>query len=133
MEHDTDTLADTYVGLWMEPDREIRRKTIQELWAFGGAHVLLDPPEAIRDSAHAIGFRAPALEVRGYDELETRVTRTYEEFVAPGQFQFRSRNNASRIGNVVTFNWEMAPAGGGPAVGAGLDIFVLDNDGRIRI
>jgi hypothetical protein len=32
---------------------------------------------------------------------------------------------------VVKFNWEMIPAGGGEAAGAGLEILVLDTDGRI--
>jgi hypothetical protein len=35
------------------------------------------------------------------------------------------------LGDVVKFNWEMIPAGGGEAAGAGLEILVLDADGRI--
>jgi hypothetical protein len=46
------------------------------------------------------------------------VTRSFEEFVAPGEFAFRARDNADRLGNVVKFNWEMVP--------------ILDDDGRIR-
>ena len=49
--------------------------------------------------------------------------------IDPGAF--RSRNNADRLGNVVKFNWEMIPAGGGEVAGAGLEILVLDTDGRI--
>ncbi|HEX8861242.1 MAG TPA: hypothetical protein VGC06_19535, partial [Actinomycetes bacterium] len=62
-----------------------------------------------------------------------RVTRSYEEFVAPGEFVFRPRDNVARLGNVVKFNWEMVPVGGGEAAGVGLEILILDDDGRIRI
>ena len=59
------------------------------------------------------------------------MTRTYHEFVASGGYTFRSRDNEDRLGDVVTFNWEMIPAGGGEAAGAGLEVLVLDKDGRI--
>src|SRR5262249_53913113 len=61
-----------------------------------------------------------------------RVTRAYEEFVAPGNFTFQPRDNADRLGNVVKFTWEMVPSDGGAAAGAGLEILVLDEDGRIK-
>src|SRR4029453_7112917 len=75
----------------------------------------------------------PTLEARGHDELKVRVTRSYEEFIAPGEFVFRARDNAARLGNVVKFNWEMVPVGGGEAAGVGLEILILDDDSRIRI
>ena len=46
---------------------------------------------------------------------------------------FRPRDNADRLGNVVKFNWEMVPTGGGEPAGVGLEILVLGDDGRIRI
>lgn len=61
-----------------------------------------------------------------------RVTRAYEEFVAPGEFTFQPRNNAARLANVVKFNWEVVPAGGGKAAGAGLEILILGEEGRIE-
>jgi hypothetical protein len=132
MHNDTTSLVDRYVALWMEPDPEVRRGMIRGLWARDSAHVLLDPPDDMRERAAAIGFRAPVLALRGHDELETRVSRSYEEFVEPGEFEFRTRDEPSRVGNVVTFRWEMAPVSGGAAVGGGLDILVLDDEGRIR-
>jgi hypothetical protein len=60
------------------------------------------------------------------------VTRSYEEFIASGEFVFRARDNADRLGNVVKFNWEMVPTSGGEVAGVGLEILILD-DGRIRI
>jgi hypothetical protein len=123
-------LVDRYVALWMEADPSVRRKIIRDLWAPDGAHVL-EPPREIRDAAKALGFRAPALEARGWEALEARVTRAHEEFVAPGRFAFRSRENASRLRDVVKFNWEMVPVGDGAVAAVGLEILVLDREGRI--
>jgi hypothetical protein len=76
-------LAGRYVAVWTEPDAELRRKAIQELWAEDGAHIL-QPPQEIRQAAAGLGFTSAVLEARGHDELQARVTRAYQEFVAPG-------------------------------------------------
>jgi hypothetical protein len=60
------------------------------------------------------------------------VTRAYEEFVAPGQFTFKARDNADRLHNVVKFTWDMVPAVGGVAAGSGLEILIFDEEGRIE-
>lgn len=129
---DPKALVERYVALWMEPDPEVRRKTIRELWAPDGAH-MLEPPKEVRDAARALGFHAPALEARGYEALEARVARAHEEFVAPGRFVFRSRNDASRLRDIVKFRWEMVPTGGGAVAGVGLEILVLDREGRVQV
>jgi hypothetical protein len=123
-------LVGRYVAVWNEPDAELRRKAIRELWAEDGAHVL-QPPLEIRKAAAGIGFTSAALEARGHDELEVRVTRAYQDFVAPGEFTFQPRENADRLRNVVKFNWEMVPVAGGEAAATGLEILVLGEDGRI--
>jgi hypothetical protein len=71
-------------------------------------------------------------EARGHDALEVRVTRSYEEFIAPGEFIFRARDNAARLDDVVKFNWEMVRTSDGTVAAVGLEVFLLD-DGRIRI
>ena len=124
-------LASRYVAVWTEPDAELRRKAIQELWAKDGAHIL-QPPQEIRKTAAGLGFSSATLDARGHDELEVRVTRAYEEFVAPGQFTFKTRDNADRLHNVVKFTWDMVPAVGGEAAGSGLEILILDKEGRIE-
>jgi hypothetical protein len=128
---DTRKLASRYVAVWNEPDAELRRKAIHDLWTEDGAHVLQAPPE-ISKAATALGFTSTTLEAHGHDELEVRVTRAYQEFVAPGEFTFKPRDNADRLHNVVKFNWEMVPSGGGEVAAAGLEILVLDRDGRIK-
>ena len=127
---DPGDLVRRYVAVWQEPDAELRRKAVHELWAEDGAQVL-QPPEEMRRAAAGLGFPSLVLRARGHEELEARVTRTYHEFIASGEYTFRSRDNADRLGDVVKFNWEMIPAGGGEVAGAGLEILVLDTDGRI--
>ena len=128
---DAQELTRRYVAVWNEPDAALRRKAIQELWTEDGAHIL-QPPAEFRQAAAGLGFGSAALEARGYDELETRVTRSYADFVAPGEYTFRPRDNADSLRNLVKFNWEMVPSGGGEAVAVGLEILVLGPDGRIE-
>ncbi|MFI6649203.1 hypothetical protein ACIBI8_16525 [Streptomyces sp. NPDC050529] len=127
---DIHDLTDRYVAVWNEPDGERRRAAIRALWSADAVHVL-QPPKEILQTAEGLGFERLLLQARGHREGEFRVTRAHEEFVAPGTFVCRSRNNSDRLHDVVKFNWEMAPRGGGEAAGIGLEILVLGPDGRI--
>jgi hypothetical protein len=129
---DASELTDRYVALWNEPERDIRSKLIREFWAEDGTQVV-QAPEEMRDAARALGFPAPTLRVSGYNELDTRATTAYESFVAPGTYVFRSRGNASRLLDVVKFNWEMVSTGDGAVAAVGLDVFILDEEDRIRV
>lgn len=124
-------LVERYVAMWNEPDPESRRAMVRELWAADGAHIL-HPPLEMLEQAGRLGFINPVLEARGHHELEVRVSRAYEEFVAPGEFRFRQRGDAIQLGEVVKFGWEMVPAGGGDPAGVGLEFVILDPHGRIR-
>jgi hypothetical protein len=128
---DAQHLAERYVAAWTEPDRAVRRTAIEQLWAEDGSHVL-HPPAEIREAAAALGFTDTTLVVRGYDEIEARVTRAYDEFVAPGEYTFRATGQAVRLHDIVKFRWEMVPVDDGEAVGGGVDVFVLDANGRVR-
>jgi hypothetical protein len=125
-------LAERYVAMWNEEDPEARHAAVAELWAADGAQIL-QPPQEILDQAARIGFINPVLEARGHHELEARVTRSYEEFIAPGEFRFRGRDGVTQIGDVVKFEWEMVRVGDGEPVGAGLEFMILDPHGRIRL
>jgi hypothetical protein len=127
---DIQNLIHRYVAVWNEPDAERRRAAIHELWSADAVH-MLQPPKELLQTAEGLGFDRLVLEARGHHALEFRVTRAYEEFVAPGSFVFRSRGNADRLHDVVKFNWEMVPQDGGEVVGVGLEIFILGPDGRI--
>lgn len=128
---DPNDLASRYIALWTEPDAALRSKAIQHLWAEDGAHIL-QPPVEIREAAAALGFDSTILEACGYGALEARVTRSYERFVAPGQYTFRPRDDAVRLRNVVKFSWETVSTDGGEVVSGGLEVLVLDDDGRIK-
>jgi hypothetical protein len=129
---DPTELADRYVALWNETDAARRRAAIAALWCPDGAH-LLQPPRELRAAAAAPGLGLTArLEACGHAELEARATSAYEQFVAPGEFSFRRRDNAERLGDVVKFNWEMISRSGEVA-GVGLEFLVLAPNGRIRI
>jgi hypothetical protein len=123
-------LADRYIALWNEPDAGLRRKALEELWSDDGLHVL-QPPQDMREQAAGLGFTEVKLEARGHDALEYRVTRAYEEFIAPGEYAFRARGDAEQLRDVVRFTWEMVPAQGGEALGGGTEFLVLGEDGRI--
>jgi hypothetical protein len=131
-EVDPNALVDRYVAMWMEPEPTARRRRIHELWAPEGAQVL-EPPQGIREAARSIGFPHPALEVRGHSALEFRVTRAHEEFIAPGRFDFRRSGDAVRVGDSVKFRWEMRSLADGCVAAAGLDLLLLDGEGRIRV
>jgi hypothetical protein len=122
-------IAQRYTAVWLEPDPEARRRAIAEVWA-EDAVVLLQPPLEMKATAEELGV-APSLRVRGHAELETRVTRAYEQFIAPGETVFRSRPDAQRLDDVIKFAWEMVPTGGDEVVASGMHVVVVDRDGRI--
>ena len=122
--------VDRYVAVWSEPNAERRRRTVATLWTEDALH-LLQPPQLVREAAAGLAVEA-AFQARGHEELEARVARAYEEFIAPGTFSFRSRQDATRLGDVVKFHWEMVSKGGDVA-GVGLEFLLLAADGRIRV
>jgi len=124
-------LADRYMAQWTEPDAAGRRAAIERLWAEDGIHIL-QPPVEIREIAAKLGFEQPTLEAQGYDAIEIRVARSHERFVEKGGFTFRSRADAVRLHGVVKFGWETVSVETGDVAGGGLEILVLDDDGRIK-
>lgn len=126
----TSSLIDRYVAVWNEPDASRRRTAVAELWSTDAVQVL-EPPEDVRKTAAGLGV-TPVFEARGLEALEVRVTRSYEEFVAPGQYVFRALGPGSRLQDVVKFRWQMVSTADGEVAGTGLEIVVLDAVGKIR-
>jgi hypothetical protein len=108
-------LADRYVAVWSETDPERRRRAIAELWT--------------PDGEHYVGAR----EVRGYAELEQRVTGSHEKNVRDNGNRFRAVKDARALRDVVTFHWEMLPAESEQVVATGLEILLIDATGRILV
>jgi hypothetical protein len=122
-------LAERYIAVWNEPDPDARRRAIEALWSDDAVALLQPPLETITaadDLAMAAAFR-----VRGHAELEARVARAYERFIAPEGNVFRARSDAQRLDDVVKFGWEMVPAGSDEILGGGLTMVKVDRDGRI--
>ena len=128
--NDPKELVDRYVEIWNEADAGRRRAAVAQLWTEDAVH-LFQPPQEVIETATALDA-TPIFQARGHGELEARVARAYEKFVAPGQFLFRSRGAAARLADAVKFNWEMVSTEG-EVVGAGLEFVVLAADGRIRL
>ena len=102
-----------YVELWNEPDAELRRTTIEELWATGGANY------------------TQTTEAVGYDSLEARVTRAYEAYVGSGEYRFRSVVPPAAHHGAVKVQWEMVTVPDGAVASVGHEFLLLGDDGRI--
>ncbi|MGK8520260.1 hypothetical protein ACRS6B_01210 [Nocardia asteroides] len=125
--------ADRYVALWNEPGAAARRELIRRLWSEDGAQVLVDPPQGMREALAALSFPVPTVEIRGYEALDRRVDRAYEEFVAPGEHVFVSKGPAVRLSvNLIGLTWHMVTKADGGVLGGGYDVIALGEDGRIR-
>ena len=127
---ETQELTAQYVALCNEPNSDRRRMAVERLWAADGVHVLAAPP-AIAEAVETLGFPSITLEARGHPALQHRVGRAHHDFVATGQFTFRSRGDADRVGDVITFTWEMVTTEGEEVAAIGLEVLTLDPDGRI--
>jgi len=109
----TQNLVTGYVALWNETDADARRAAIARLWRPDGAHFVKER------------------EAKGHAALEQRVIGSYEKNVAGKGNRFRSRGDAQRMRDVVTFSWEMLPAGADTVLAVGREFLVLDADDRI--
>jgi hypothetical protein len=112
---DPQTLADRYAAVWNDSNPRTRRDTIETLWSPVGEHY--------------VGVR----EVRGYEQLQERVTGAYEKNVRDARHLFRAVKNAQRVRDVVTFNWEMIEPSSGEVLATGLEFLELDAQGRIEV
>ena len=131
IEIDPQDLADRYVAQWTEPDATARRTAIERLWAEDCTHIL-QPPVEIREIAAGLGFDHTTLEARGHDAIEIRVERSFKRFVENGPFTFRPCSDAVRLHGVVKFRWDTVSVDTGDVAGGGLEVVVLDGDGRIK-
>ena len=85
----------------------------------------------VREAAAARGFEAIEWRAAGHHAIEHRVARSFETYVAGGQYTFRARRDAVQPARVVRFTWEMAPTVCGEVAGGGMEFLILGQDGRI--
>jgi hypothetical protein len=105
--------VERYVALWNEPDPEARRRTIEDMFAPDGANY------------------TPSIRAIGADALDARVTSSYEKFIEPGKYLFRTHAPAVGHNGAVKVTWEMVTVPGDEVVSIGVEFLVLDDQGRI--
>jgi hypothetical protein len=105
--------VERYVAVWNEPDAEVRRRTIEDLWAPDGANY------------------TQSMQAVGYDALDVRVTSAYEDYVGSGKYTFRSHLPPVGHHGVVKVTWEMVTVPEEEIASIGIEFLVLDDQGRI--
>lgn len=113
MPNPLDDFIERYVDLWNEPDGRVRRQRIEELWAVDGSNA------------------TPSLEAVGFDQIEARVTLSYENYVGTGVHRFRLARPATAHHGAVVVPWEMVVADGGTVASVGLEVLMLDGTSKI--
>lgn len=101
-----------YLAVWSEPDPESRRAAIAGLWAPDGTEFV------------------EGAQFRGHAELDARITRAYQEFVATGRYAVTAASDAARHDDIVTFTVRLTTPAGEIAWAARV-FLLLDADGVI--
>jgi hypothetical protein len=108
-----DIFVDRYIQMWNEPDAVARRACIEALWS----------PDASNATATMIAV--------GHDEIEARVTRSFDLFVGTGVHHFRHHQPYVAHHGAMRVWWEMVTVADGAVAAIGQEFLVLDSDGRI--
>ena len=106
---DVTTIVDTYFAMWNETDPKARRAQIERAWATDGRYV------------------DPMLEADGHAGLDQMVAGVQARF--PGH-RFRRLSGVDLHHDRVRFAWDLVAPDGAVTV-AGVDVGVLDDDGRL--
>ncbi|MCM3885497.1 hypothetical protein [Frankia sp. R82] len=109
----TAVIAGRYLAVWSEPDPAARRAAIEELWAPDGAEFV------------------EGVQFRGHEELQGRVARAYQEFVASGRYTVTAASDVTRHDDIVTMTVQLTDPGGEVAWAARV-FLLLGQDGRVR-
>ena len=110
---DITAIAARYLAVFNEPDAAARRAAIEDIW---------------RPDATEFVFE---VQFHGYEELEGRVIRAYQTFVATGKYTVQGVGDVSRHDDIVMFTAQLVTPDG--VVDWATRVFLLlDGDGRIR-
>jgi hypothetical protein len=112
---DAQTLANRYAAVWNERDEGSRRAAIAALWVPDGQHYV------------------QGQQAQGYEALEKRIRGSHEKNVRDNGNRFRAASDARRLHDVVTFHWEMLPAGSETVLARGLEFLIVRDDGQIVV
>ena len=101
-----------YVASWSEPDAQVRKTILAELWA----------PDAV--------YKNPIAEFHGLQGIEDAVTEAYDAFATQG-YTFRVAKLDTNH-EAVRYTWEMTPAGADEPQVIGTQVVTLDEEGRMQ-
>jgi hypothetical protein len=108
-----DEFVQQFMEMWNEPDDETRRKTVEALFAPQGANY------------------TPTLEAAGHAEIDARVKRSFDKWVASGHRFRQAPTPAQAHHSAVRVPWEMVKVADGEVAATGVEYLLLDGDGRI--
>ena len=112
-ELDIAAIAARYLAVFNEPDAGTRRVAVADLWT----------PNAT-EFVHEVQFH-------GHEELEARVIRAHEAFVATGKYTVEGAGDVTRHDDIVMFTAQLVtPAG--DVDWTSRVFLLLDADGRIK-
>ncbi|MGD0968748.1 MAG: hypothetical protein ABR949_10710 [Candidatus Aquilonibacter sp.] len=114
MSIDPQTLVDTYIGMWNEPDTEKRHAAVRSIWVEDGENL------------------TSAFEIRGYDALYARADNAHQKWIAGENYRFRSVGEVKSHHGFVLFTWEMFSAADDTVMSTGTDVFIVGDDGRAK-
>jgi hypothetical protein len=109
----TTNIANDYVAVWNENDPAERRRRIAAVWAPEGTSC----------------FRL--LDARGHDEIEGRVTTSWEKWLSEGKYRFRPKS-VSGHNDAIGCQWEMIRLQDGAIEASGLSFLLVEHDGKLR-
>jgi hypothetical protein len=110
---DTTGIAARYLAVWNEPDPVARRAAIADIWMPDGTEFV-----------HEVQYR-------GHEELEARVIRAHQAFVADGKYTVAGPGDVTCHGDIVMFTAQLVtPAG--DVDWASRVFLLLAADGRIK-
>lgn len=111
---DYNKLADRYIAVWNQPDPQIRRKLIDEIWAEDGA------------------YHNRLFSVWGRDMISNIISAAQAEYSARG-FTFKSQNSCYGHHNGVRIGWVLIAAGTGEVDTLCEDFLLLNDEGQIIV
>lgn len=107
---DTAQIVARYLAVWSEPDPVSRREAIAGLWAPDGAEFV------------------EGTQFRGHEELGTRITTAYQEFVGSGRYAVTAASEVTRHDDIITLTIQLTAPGGEIAWAARVFLFLDASD-----
>jgi hypothetical protein len=110
------SLVDHYIAVWSEPDAARRRDAISGLWVAGGVEFV------------------EAVQFRGHEELQARVSEAYAAFVESGRYLVSAADDIAEHGDIVTFTIQLLAKehpNAGEVAWAAQVFLVVGADGKI--